>query len=122
MNVVLYTKDLEPVTVIDMPVWVIKMGRQRGVVQLPVPERLAFAPPGAPLPMVHQRIVAVWFEQIRRRDAIMDLLITDDDEFALLLKPGFLPGQRGAVNQLRDRADKLARMLTQVLGQGRGNA
>ncbi len=120
-SVVLYTTDFEPITVIDLPPWAMDMLAEHDMVTLPVYEPLhrmpafdQFGPITDTVKTVTIRVQHInWID---RRSRVV--LITSDEVHALLLDPGFLPGQRGPVNRMVHRvlvAERLASMLLNVL-------
>lgn len=95
MNVVLYTDDMEPITVIDLPVWAENFMAKHGSVELVVTPIFNMTPmlPGEairPEPFRRVRIIA---ERFHRKGRHHMLLVTGDEESALLLKSAYLPGQ-----------------------------
>lgn len=117
MNVVLYTHELEPITVIDLPQHWIDVGLQRRLVFLAVwPQgmpRLVRA--DEPLSEVEFKTVAIEFEELRMRNVRSCILLTHDDVNALQLEPGWLPGQCGEINRMRSENRKLAEALVNAL-------
>jgi hypothetical protein len=110
MNVVLYTKDFEPITVIDLPVWLLEQMEQQGSVRVAVQQPLRIGPATEDFEM--PPIVTIYCEKIRWRDGrVVPILITPDDELALTLRPEWLPGQQQAVNNHK----KIVRHLTEQL-------
>ncbi|NCZ47563.1 MAG: hypothetical protein EBX59_08350 [Betaproteobacteria bacterium] len=96
MNVVLYTMDFEPITVIDLPMWMLdhieKTGGCKVAIKRPVTtdfiERVAIGTVEGP------ECVAIRQARLRWMDgSIKTILVTEDDELALTLKPEWLPGQ-----------------------------
>ncbi len=122
MNVVLYTRDMEPITVIDLPMWALEAGDRRGIVALPVmpPVPLKFLDQGEPIPTLKARAVWLEFHRIRLRDSQSWIVTVNDDELALTLKPAWLPGQRAKINQYEDNTRRLSAMLLDVLAKGLG--
>ena len=104
MHAVLYTHQLEPITVIDIPMWLWdRLGRGE-VIRLAVQEPISFLPASAPPPAeIRTRVVSIFGEKFRRREHEALMLFTADEENALLLLAEFLPGQRGEV-QNRERS------------------
>lgn len=127
MNVVIYTKDMEPITVIDLPPAMIRFGQERHFlrvpVQVPVP---AYLPPGwsvddAVVDSAVIRTVALEFSELRMPDGKTScIVVTHDEEFALALRPAWLPGQRGAINDYERSIRKLGDALLQALSRGMG--
>lgn len=93
MQAVLYTQQLEPITVVRLhpELWRLLLRGDR--VRLPVQRPLdlkEFSLPFKPLVL----IVDIWGERIRRRGEEALMLFCADEELALALKSDLLPGQR----------------------------
>lgn len=99
MNAVLYTKDLEPITVVDIPISLWEMLAAGSRIRLPVRLPLTLEHLRSP-PMM--RTVEIFGELFCRRGARSLMLFTNDEESALLLRASFLPGQNREV-QSRER-------------------
>lgn len=97
MRVVLYTGDFEPITVLDIPLWLLEQLEKQGVV------RIAVAPT---LKIIAEQLnenvpetIDVYCRKLRWQDGTLKtILITNNDEIALALRPEWLPGQQQAVN------------------------
>lgn len=118
MNVVLYTADFEPITVLDLPVWLLeqmeKVGYVRVAVQEPITNILMQEDP-SPV-MWEPKIVTIRCEKLRWKDGTTKpILITPDEELALMLKPEWLPGQRAAVNSMKGTIKFLTNELVKVM-------
>lgn len=119
MNVVLYTNDFEPITVLDLPVWLLeqmeKVGYVRVAVQEPLTNVLAKAPEDLSQ-FLQPKVVTICCEKLRWRDGTLKpILITPDEELALMLKPEWLPGQRAAVNSYKNTVRFLTDQLVKVM-------
>ena len=119
MNVVLYTNDFEPITVLDLPVWLLeqmeKVGYVRVAVQEPLTNVLAKAPEDLG-EFLQPKVVTIRCEKLRWRDGTLKpILITPDEELALMLKPEWLPGQRAAVNSYKNTVKFLTDQLVKVM-------
>jgi hypothetical protein len=106
MRAVLFDDDtMEPLTVLNIPMWAHDRLREGERIHVPVPER-SFAlgfDRSAPVPeCVPIRTVTVWFERFIRNGEKHWMLMTRDSENALKLKAVFLPGQNAEV-QRRER-------------------
>ena len=112
---VLYTRELEPITVIDVSAWLWEMLVQQGRARLPVYEKLT----QHPAPHLF-RIVDIHAELFRYRDAATLMLFVDDEELALALRSSFLPGQQAAVKEVRGRArvEGFMKALVALRGEG----
>ena len=110
MNVVLYTNDFEPITVLDLPVWLLDRLEEQGTVRVAVQK-----PPGVSPDLVDFElppIVTIHCEKLRWKDGtVKPVLVTNDDELALTLRPDWLPGQQNTIQSYR----KAIRHLTEHL-------
>lgn len=112
MNVVLYTADFEPITILDLPVWLLEQMEKVGFVRIAVQEPPSIMPVNTPLEYTQPKIVTIRCEKFRWKDGTTKaILITPDEELALMLKPEWLPGQRAAINSY----NKIIRHLTNQL-------
>jgi hypothetical protein len=113
MNVVLYTTDLEPITILDLPLWLLDQLEKQGAVRIAVlrpPVWTTAETPVAPYPGMET--VTVYCERLRwRDDTVKRILVTPDEELALSLRPEWLPGQRASVQGYQ----KAIRHLTEQL-------
>lgn len=118
MNIVLYTRDFEPITVIDLPLWLIEQLERQGGVRVAVQELPQSQWMAADQPTTHPELKTVtlrcvklnWLENQQKT-----IIITDDDELALRLKPDWLSGQRAQVNQYKQTIDNLVTMLKKAM-------
>jgi len=88
MDVVVYSRELEPITVLDLKMEVMDSLREHHKCILKTPEG------------IECRLFAIflpWVSEEGTPSHIM-MVLTIDDEQALQLNPGWLPGQRSAVN------------------------
>jgi hypothetical protein len=116
MNVVIYTQDFEPITVIDLPVWLLEQMEQQGSVRVAVlqPVRTTTGNDHADFQM--PPIVTIYCEKLRWKDGTTKpILITYDEELALTLRPEWLPGQQGAVNNYKQHIRNLTNSLIRVM-------
>lgn len=104
MRAVLYTFDLEPITVLELPADAVRYLRKGGAVSLAVMEPISFDFDFDPSTRVTMRQVRIVAEPWRRREHETLVLFTADEESALLLKAAFLPGQHSAVHEREKRA------------------
>jgi hypothetical protein len=90
MNVVIYTKDFEPITVIDLPLWLLDDMERKGGAKLALPglnDNTSIT------------ICTLLLKKIKwLDDTEKAVIITLDEEIALMLKPEWLPGQRATTN------------------------
>ena len=107
MIVVLYTFDFEPITVVDLPLWLLDKAEKQGSI------RVAVQNPHTPTEQPsEQDVMLVRAEKIRWLDgSTKTVLVTDQEELALRSYPEWLPGQRAAVNGMK----KYIRALTNRL-------
>lgn len=123
VSVVLYTYDYEPITILELPHWVLEHLEQHGRCLIAVNE--PFIGSGAPAAEQHYqysqpKTIEIRCEYLSWRDGSKKaILMTSDEELALALKPGWLPGQRQAVrnyeSQLRIASTIVQRLATEVL-------
>jgi hypothetical protein len=102
MLTVIYTHDFEPIAVIDLPPWALDYVARHGFVRLAVlpPLRPACVQELAPT-MSTDHVVDIRAERQRFPNGREHyLLLTRDEEAALLLKAAFLPGQQGALRDM----------------------
>jgi hypothetical protein len=117
MNVVLYTKDFEPITVLNLPTWLLEQLERQGAIRVAVqdPVKINMFKDEAwsePMMVPQLRTVTIYCERLRWRDGTTKpVLVTTDEELALTLKPEWLPGQRQRVQSY----EKAIRVLTDNL-------
>lgn len=117
MNVVLYTQDFEPITVLDLPQWLLDQLERQGAIRVAVqdPVRVNITkdqPWSEPMMVPNLKTVTIYCERLRWRDGTTKpVLVTTDEELALTLKPEWLPGQRQRVQSY----EKTIRTLTETL-------
>lgn len=102
MNVIIYTRDFEPITSVELPLDLLESAERDGFIGLalrvaPVPEETLTLP----------KIIRVDSFQVKWIDgSYKQILVTQDEEDALRLKPEWLVGQR-AVIKVYDRTLKI---------------
>ena len=117
MNVVLYSADFEPITVLDLPVWLLEQLERQGAVRVAVLRPVQFERGDIPVGSVEgPEVVTIYCERLRWKDGtVKPVLVTDDEELALTLKPEWLPGQRQRVQSyqvaIRGLTDSLVRAM-----------
>jgi len=101
MKAVLYTHDLEPITVIDLWPEAWKRLARGGTWNIPVfmPLKCFSAMPSDPVRLDPIPIVTITAERIVKGEHETLLLFTHQEEAALMVKAAFLPGQS---NSMRD--------------------
>lgn len=115
MNAVLYTEDLEPITVVRISEFLwgrLRMGEQ---VRLAVPVELKLAQCHSTAMREQFKTVTIYGELLRRRGHEHLMLFTTDEENALALKAEFLPGQNGTM-QRRERSAFVRGFLEALMG------
>jgi len=104
MRAVLYTVNLEPITVISLNAWLARYLEEYKRVTLPLPVQM----PRYYGPSIEDseilRTVDIWSEEFVYRKCKSVMLFTVDEVSALLLKSDFLPGQQAELNDRRDQA------------------
>jgi hypothetical protein len=103
MNVVIYTKDFEPINVIDLPLSLLDDMERKGGVKLAIP---SLNNNGS------MTTCTLLLKNLRWMDGTTKpILITLDEEVALVLKPNWLPGQRATVNSYEECIQTLIKRL-----------
>jgi len=123
MNVVLYTREMEPITIIDLPLAVLEFGQKEGFVRVEAfdPPQLVPMHESAPIEMTFN-VVTLRFDRLRFYNRESWFVTVDDDVIALKLKPSWLPGQQAEVNQQRAIIRSLSNaLLTQMRNSGYGS-
>jgi len=118
MNTVLYTTDFEPITVVDLPMWMLehieKYGTCKVAVKRPVTadfiEKVAVGTVEGPECVTIQQARLKWHD-----GSIKTILITKDEVLALSLKPEWLPGQRLQIQNMEVAIGFLGKALKQQL-------
>ena len=115
MNIVLYTRDFEPITVVDLPMWLLETLEKRGSVRIAVLE-----PTMPENPDVTEKpelsIVTVNLEKVRWVDGTKkSVLVTDNEELAMVLNPDWLPGQRYIIQSYETAIRQLKEALNDAL-------
>lgn len=120
MNVVIYTRDMEPITIIDLPMWALEAGERRAFVQVAVTDPVRLEPTSefVQIQAITARAVTLEFNPIRFGAVRSWMITTRDEELAMLLRPSWLPGQRGSINQYERTVRDLSRMLIDTLSRG----
>jgi len=116
MNVVLYTQDFEPITVLDLPLWLLEQMERQGAVRVAVQQPLKVTAPEGPIDFEPPPIVTIYCERLRWKDGtVKPVLITNDDELALALRPAWLPGQNASIQSykavIRGLTDQLVKAM-----------
>jgi hypothetical protein len=98
MRTVLYTTDFEPITVLDLPVWLLERMEQEGGARVAVMPKLTPELLQSDEPISEPKLETLC-EKLRWRDGTLKtILVTPSEELALSLRPEWLPGQQQAIN------------------------
>ena len=121
MNIVLYTNEFEPITVLDLPQWLLDQLERQGAIRVAVqdPVRVNITKDqewSEPWMVPELKVVTIYCERLRWKDGTTKpVLVTPDEELALTLKPEWLPGQRQRVQSyqqaIRGLTDSLVRAM-----------
>lgn len=107
MNIVIYTDNLEPINVVDLPTsFLDKLAKTGTAVMRVRADKWRDGVEYKDATLVH-RTVTTWDGET------VSLITTQDEEAVLFAKPGWLPGQQGQVGHLLQRIKNL---LGQRLG------
>lgn len=96
MNIVLYTPDFEPITVIDLPMWLLETLERDGAVKVAVKRPITpdFVEKVAVGSVEGPETVTIEAKRLRWHDgSVKPIYVTKDEVLALTLKPEWLPGQ-----------------------------
>jgi hypothetical protein len=118
MNVILYTTDFEPITVVDLPMWMLehldRYGGCKVAIKRPITqdfvEKVAVGTVEGPECVTIRQARLKWNDGTTKT-----ILVTEDDVLALTLKPEWLPGQRLQVQNYGAAIDFLGRALKKEL-------
>lgn len=111
MNTVLYTKDLEPITVLNMPVWVQEEIEKYGS------GRIAVRGPKDGEEMQDMPTMLIEVEKLQTKTGdTAKFFVTQDEELALSIVPQWLPGQV-AMYQYMSKIIKRQKQLLDRLGE-----
>jgi len=88
MNTIIYSKDFEPITAIDLPLEVLESAEQKGGLMLSLKNGEE-----STKGLIHINCYKVpWID-----GSLKAILVAHEEELALLLKPDWLVGQRAVV-------------------------
>lgn len=124
MNVVLYTTELEPITILDLPLGVLEFGEREGLVYIDAAPPLNFqsmCEPTTPVELMTFRHVALRFHRLLFYGQESWIITTDDEDLAMTLKASWLPGQRREINQQRATIRDLSNALLRAMQGGYGS-
>lgn len=94
--IVLYTDQMEPITVIELPQWFLDKLYDKQLMKVPVMSAISIESIYDPIIENALNSVDVWAESLYRKGNRYWLLFTNDENLALRLKSDVLPGQRKA--------------------------
>lgn len=118
MNVILYTTDFEPITVVDLPMWMLEHVERYGGCKVAIkrPVTTDFIEKVAVGTVEGPECVTIRQARLRWADGtVKTILVTEDDVLALTLKPEWLPGQRLQVQNYEAAIDFLSKALKREL-------
>lgn len=112
MNVILYTTDFEPITVLDLPLWLIEKAEKHEIIKIAVSTPVKANEITDLQITLQPKILHIRCQKIKWADgSLKTVLVTPDEELALITKPAWLPGQVATSNA----AFKAIRTLTERL-------
>jgi hypothetical protein len=118
MNVVLYSKDFEPITILDLPLWLLEQLERQGAVRVAVlrPMQLDRSGTIAVGSVEGNQVVTIYCERLRWKDGTMKpVLITLDEELALSLRAEWLPGQVASIQNYKRTIRQLTENLIRAM-------
>lgn len=104
MHAPIYNSDLELLTVVWLAPWAVQMLNEHGHIAFAAvpPMRMDYDPDATP--QLENWVVRLRGDQLRLGHARTWVLVTEDEELALLLRAAFLPGQQHALRDLESQA------------------
>jgi hypothetical protein len=118
MNIILYTRDFEPITVVDLPMWLLEAIERDGAVQVAVKRPITpdFIEQVAVGTVEGPECVTIRLAKLKWIDgSIKPIYITDNEILALTLKPEWLSGQRLQVQNFHRAIGWLGGQLKQLM-------
>jgi hypothetical protein len=116
MNVVLYTTDLEPITILDLPVWLLEQLEKQEAIRVAVLRPPTWTDEKTPVKDSGVDTVTIYCEKLRWRDnRTKIILVTPDEELALTLRPDWLPGQLGTIQSYKSYIRHLTEQLVKAM-------
>jgi hypothetical protein len=118
VNIILYTHDFEPITVVDLPHWLLEAVEREGAVKVAVKRPITpdFIEQVAVGSVEGPETVTIQARRLQWSDGtVKPIYITNDEVLALTLKPEWLPGQRLQVQNLQAAAEWLGRQLKRLM-------
>jgi hypothetical protein len=98
MRTVIYTNDLEPITVVDLSAFAVRHLEKCRTVRLFVMNPVVFYEDSDAISIPSGKTVTLYAERFVRNGTSNWLMFTNDEESALLLKCAFLAGQQSELN------------------------
>lgn len=93
MNIVLYTKDLEPITILDMPMWLQEVIERQGAGKVAVKGKTK-TETETTLTLQEPPTITIEVEYLCDEKGMTHrFFVTKDEELALGVVPQYLPGQ-----------------------------
>jgi len=124
MNTVLYTQDFEPITVIDIPMWLLDEVERQGGARVTIAGASGSTSTGRLSVQESQlvpedKIITIQLAKIRWWDGTLKpILIADNEQLVLQLKPEWLTGQRAHINFVDHTLQHLKQLLHRALRHG----
>ena len=118
MNIVLYTHDFEPITVVDLPLWLLETLERDGAVKVAVKRPITpdFIEKVAVGSIEGPETVTIEVKKLRWYDgSIKAIYVTKDEVLSLVLKPEWLPGQLMQVQNFQGAIGWLSQQLKHQL-------
>lgn len=105
MNTVIYTHDFQPITVIDIPLFLLETFHFRKHFQIPIYKEAAFVSRCNTVDRISvYESVELTCELFIRNGNKTYMVFTKNEEGALLLSSIFLPGQQKALSHEKDKS------------------
>lgn len=100
MNVVVYSTDMEPITVLDIPLDILNKAATAGKVRVKISGKNS---------RFGEKVCELEYKELYTpgNTGVVGVLVTRQETDIMLAKPGWLPGQRGQVNYYLDRIKNL---------------
>ena len=111
MNIVIYTTDLEPITVIDLPRWAMEQGEREGVVRLVSRQPLPMSLHKDEAAGIKAHTALIRFHRMRFFGRDGWIVTTDSNAMAMGLESTWLPGQKHEIQEQRQEINRLTEML-----------
>ena len=115
MNVVLYTTDFEPLTILDLPVDILEKIEVEGALKIIVAKPPKSLSEGT-LTLSMPETITIYCQKMRWLDSsIKTILFTEDEELALAIKPSWLSGQTANVQHYKNTIKHLNEQIIRVM-------